>query len=198
MQKTVETEPKSHFNKKTHKEFAVFGMYMNRKNINNAIKILTENGHPLSDITVLTPEKSGNRDFVYHQATNVKTGVVIGAAVGFILLGLVGIVVGANNRIDTGISSWIMNSSLAALGGLLFGAAAGALAGIGIPKPAARRYKFYLKEGGMVLMMHLRPEDDQTEAWKLLESTGGQDISILEESQIWTAVTADQASPTLH
>lgn len=199
MQKSVDSEINSHLkNKSHHKEIAIFAMFLNRKNVKNAVKSLTEHGFLASDIKVLSPEKNGSRDFVYHLDTNVKTGLLIGAAVGFILLGMVGIIIGANNRIQLGMQSWIMNSTLAALGGLIFGAAAGALVGVGIPKPAAGRYKFYLKEGGLVVMMHLKSEEDKGEAHFILESAGGQDITILEESQIWSAVVPENKKLTFH
>ena len=147
---------------------------------------------------MLAPDKHGRRDFVYHLERNVLTGVLVGAAVGFILLGLVGVLVGGNERIQLGISSWIFTSGMASLGGLLFGAAAGALVGIGIPKPAVRRYQFYLREGGIVVMMHLRGEADKVEAHSVLESVGGQDIAVLEETHAWSVVLSENEKLTFH
>ena len=147
---------------------------------------------------MLTPDKQGSRDFVYHQESNVLTGVLVGAAVGFVLLGLTGILVGGNDRIQMGASSWIFTSAMASLGGLLFGAAAGALVGIGIPKPAVRRYRFYLHEGGIVVMMHLLNEEDKGEAHAVLEKAGGQDISVLEETHAWSIVLPEKEKLTFH
>lgn len=147
---------------------------------------------------MLTPNKHGSRDFVYHQESSVLTGVLVGAAVGFVLLGLTGVLVGGNDRINLGISSWIFTSAIASLGGLLFGAAAGALVGIGIPKPAVRRYKFYLQEGGIVVMMHLRNEADTADAHMVIEKAGGQDISVLEETHAWSVVLPENEKVTIH
>lgn len=173
-------------------------MFLTRGDAKKAVRALRRHGYQIEDITLLAPDKHGNRDFVYYLESNILTGVLVGAAVGFVLLGLTGILVGGNDRIQLGTSSWIFTSAMASLGGLLLGAAAGALAGIGIPKPAVRRYKFYLHEGGSVVMMHLKNEPDKGEAHAVLESAGGQDITVLEESHVFSAVVPENKKPTFH
>lgn len=198
MQQNVDTEVTKVKRKPHHREFSIFAMFMKSSEARKAVRSLRRHGFRSEDILMLTPDKHGSRDFVYHQESNVLTGVLVGAAVGFVLLGLTGILVGGNDRIQLGMSSWIFTSAIASLGGLLFGAAAGALVGIGIPKPAVRRYKFYLHEGGIVVMMHLRNEEDKGEAHAVLEKADGQDISVLEETHAWSVVLPENEKLTFH
>ena len=199
MEQSFETEIANTIKRNPHhKEYSIFGMFLKANQARSAVRVLRRHGFRSKDITILAPDKHGNRDFVYHLESNVLTGVLVGAAVGFVLLGLVGILVGGNDRIHLGISSSIFTSAMASFGGLLFGAAAGALVGIGIPKPAVKRYKFYLHEGGVVVMMHLQNEADKTEAHEVLEKAGGQDISLLEESHLWSVVMPENKKQTFH
>lgn len=199
MEPSVETETLSQLKPKPdHRQYSIFAMFLKPGEARKAVRALRRHGFKSADILTLTPDKRGSRDFVYHLESNVLTGVLVGAAVGFVLLGLTGILVGGNDRINLGTSSWIFTSAMASLGGLLFGAAAGALVGIGIPKPAVRRYRFYLHEGGTVVMMHLRNELDKVEAHKVLEEAGGQDISVLEETHAWSVVLPENEKLTFH
>lgn len=199
MQSSVDTEVLTKIKRQPqHREYSIFAMFLKSSEARRAVRSLRRHGFKSSDIIMLTPDKQGGRDFVYHLENNVLTGVLVGAAVGFVLLGLTGILIGGNDRIQLGTSSWIFTSAMTSLGGLLFGAAAGALVGIGIPKPAVRRYKFYLHEGGVVVMMHLRNEVDKGEAHLVLEKAGGQDISVLEETHAWSVVLSEDEKQTFH
>ncbi len=184
--------------KTAHKDFAIFAMFLNIVDAKAAIAALKKNGYAAEDITLLSPERSGTRDFVYQQSTEIKMGVLIGAIVGFFLLGIAGIFVGASDPFELGLSSWIVASVVGAVTGLVVGAAAGALVGIGTPKPAAKRYGFYLKEGGVVVMMHLRNEEDQNDAHNVLINAGGQDVTILEESQVWSTIIPEKKKLIFH
>lgn len=182
-----------------HNNLAIFAMFMDINSARNAAKLLKKNSFASEDISILTPDKKGRGDFVYHQVTGIKNGVIIGATVGFFILSVVGIFIGSREPQHVGFSALIVDAVIGALIGLLFGAAAGALAGIGVPQPTAKRYKFYLKEGGILVMMHLQSEDDSKEAHSILEKAGGQDISILEESQILSTIMPEEhKSVTFH
>ena len=180
------------------KEFAIFAMFLNRKKAKAAVKDLVFHGFLKKDIFMLSPDKKGNRDFVYNQNTGIKLGIQVGAIIGFFLMGLVGFIIGAKNPFHLGFSSWIVDLVFGSIFGLIFGAVAGALVGIGTPMPAIKRYGFYLKEGGIVVMVHLKNEEDSVEAHSVLEKAGGQDISVLEESQIWSTINPSNKKFTFH
>lgn len=185
-------------NKVQQKKFSIFAMFLSRKNVRNAIKSLKNHGYLLKDISLLTPEKHANHDFVYQQDTSIKSGALVGAVTGFFILGIIGFIMGLKDPAHLGTASRIIYTVLGMLIGLVFGAASGALVGIGTPKSAAKRYNFYLKEGGIVLMLHLKNEDDGIEANVILEKAGGQDLVVLEESQIWSTIMPENKRLTFH
>ena len=164
----------------SEKNLAIFGLYTHKKEAEWAISRLEKNGFPREDISMLAPQPSGHRNFVYDQKTCVQEGALIGSVVGFFILGLVGLLWGLRFPMDVKeniVPFWLVSAGTGCIMGILFGAAAGALVGIGTPKSAAKRYGFYLKEGGIILSVHLKNETDRQLASQILETTHGQDIS---------------------
>ncbi len=177
----------------------IFALYTKRKDADMALKALERNGFAHEDVSLLAPERSGHRDFVYHQQYSLLPGAIIGAVLGVIILGTVGVFIGDQQFVtDPYSASYLISSSVLFrtifLGGLglFIGAAAGALAGIGTPKSAAKRYGFYLKEGGIVVVVHLKKQIDDILIKRILEKTNGQDISTLEESKIWSTIIPEK------
>lgn len=185
-------------NKMMQKNFSIFAMFLNRREAKKAIKSLKSFGYSDEDIFLFTSKSSGNHDFVYHQLTNIRMGVFIGALLGFFILGLAGFLLGLRERMQLGLSSWIIYTVVGMVIGLIFGAVSGALAGIGMPKSALKRYEFYLSEGGTILKVHLKESEESSAVNVVLEKAGGQDIVVLEESQIWSAVANKDDKPTFH
>lgn len=171
---------------------SVFAMYVSRSNAESAIESLRKNDFADEDISLLSPNKNGKRDFVYQQNTSIATGMMIGAISGFFLLGLVGLYMGANQPEELGMASWIVSTVLASLIGLLLGAACGALVGIGTPPAAGKRYGFYLSEGGSIVKVRVRNEDDRQLALQLMERTRGQDITVLKDSAVWSTILPEK------
>lgn len=199
MQKNINLETYDLLKKKSiHKDFAIFAMFLNRNSANAAIKSLEDHGFLPEDISLLTPKKKGSHDFVYQQNNNIKMGALIGGITGFLVLGLAGVFIGSSDLFNFGFSSLLSSVIIGAVLGLIAGAAIGALVGIGTPRPVVKRYNFYLKEGGIVVKMHLRNQEDSEEAHFVLEKAGGQDIAILEESQIWSVIIPEKNKLTFH
>lgn len=199
MQKNINLDAYDQLKKKaSEKKFAIFSMFLDRNSANAAIKSLKSHGFLQEDISLLTPKKKGGHDFVYHQNNNIKLSAFIGGIAGFLILGLAGVFIGSADLFDLGLSSLLSSVIVGAIVGLIMGAAIGVLVGIGTPKPAAKRYNFYLKEGGIVVKMHLKNEEDSEEAHFVLEKAGGQDITILEESQIWSIIVPERNKFTFH
>ncbi|AGH95797.1 hypothetical protein [Pseudobdellovibrio exovorus] len=181
---------------KTESE-SVFAMFISRSDAENAIDSLRKNDFADEDISLLSPNKNGSRDFVYQQNTSITTGMMIGAISGFFLLGLVGLYLGASQPEELGMTSWIVSTVLASLVGLLLGAACGALVGIGTPPSAGRRYGFYLREGGSIVKVRVRNEEDRLLALRLMERFKGQDITILKDSVVWSTILPEKRRPAL-
>lgn len=183
--------------------FGMFALYLKKEEASVAVRLLERNGFKSDDISLLAPVQNGPRNFVYDQANSLFRGAVIGAVVGAVTLGLIGLFIGSSGLLPStvvlgthlkaieGDFSPVAAAVLAGIG-LVLGAAAGVLVGIGSPKSAARRYGFYLKEGGIVLVVHLRKESDRLLVSRILEQTRGQDINILDESKIWSTIIPEK------
>lgn len=171
---------------------SLFAMFVERINAERAIEALKRNDFAQEDIKLLPPLKNGTHDFVYKQRTSVKVGVVVGAISGFFIMGLVGVFLGSSQPEELGMASWIVATVVASLIGLVVGAAMGALVGIGTPRTAGKRYGFYLKEGGIVLRVHVKDEEERQLAARLMEKHKGQDISILQDSEIWSTILPEK------
>ncbi len=179
----------------SEKKLAAFGLYINKKEAEWAIGRLEKNGFPREDISMLAPQRFGKRDFVYEQKTSIQDGAVIGSVVGFLILGFAGFLWGMSGRsvmTENIVPFWFVSTGVGCMIGLLFGAAAGALVGIGTPQSAAKRYGFYLKEGGIVLSVHLKNETDRKLASQILQTTHAQDISELKETEIWSKIIPEK------
>ena len=187
----------------TEKEgLGAFALYMNLKEAELAVGALERNGFSQSDISMLAPQKSGSHDFVYHQPPSLLMGALIGAIVGLVILGSVGFLFGLREVALTspglGPESTLMTTVVFSLMGVVLGAACGVLVGIGSPKSAAKRYGFYLKEGGIVLVVHLKDAAEKLLVGRILEKTRGQDINVLEEAQIWSTIIPEKKRLVYH
>jgi len=179
--------------------FGMFALYLKRNDADLAIRLLERNGFKPEDISLLAPQRNGARNFVYDQKYSLIQGAVIGAFIGAVLLGLAGLFFGAKGLFTTnpgynnfGVGFAPITAAVAASIGLVLGAASGVLVGIGSPKSAAKRYGFYLKEGGIVLVVHLKDQADQLVVSRILEKTRGQDINILDQSKIWSIIIPEK------
>ena len=160
---------------------AAFALFVNRKEADLAVAALQRNGYAPADISLLAPQQSGHHDFVYHQPPSLLMGSSIGGLFGLMLLGFAGLLFGQT-----------MTALVFSLIGLIVGAGIGVLVGIGTPKSAAKRYGFYLKEGGIVLVVHLKNESEKDSVHRILEKTRGQDINVLDESKIWSTIIPEK------
>jgi hypothetical protein len=61
--------------------------------------------------------------------------------------------------------------------GAAVGGIAGGLIGLGIPEYEAKRYENFVKDGGILLSVHIADEDKLSHAEQILKDTGAKDIS---------------------
>ena len=181
-----------------------FALYLERNEAELAVSALQRNGFSAADISLLAPQRSGSHDFVYHQPPSLLKGALIGGFVGLFLAGFVGFLFGSRQVSTAGgfdplhAQSPVLTVIVFSLIGLVAGVAFGILAGIGSPKSAAKRYGFYLKEGGIVLVVHLKNAAEKALVGRILEKTKGQDISVLEESKIWSTIIPEKNRLIFH
>ena len=178
---------------KNHK--AIFGIYKTRGAADSAVTTLRTNGFRTSDISVLLPQADGAQDFIHIKGTKAPEGAATGAGTGAVIGGALGLLAGLGALAIPGVGPLIaagpIMASLAGLGvGGAVGGISGALVGFGIPEYEAKRYEGIVKEGGILLSVHVDDHVWGEKAQSILEATGAKDIAITSELEgDWTSYT---------
>jgi hypothetical protein len=163
------------------KNIAVFGIYRNRQDVEEAVQALKNSDFRSTDISVLFSENLGTKDFAIEKHTKLPEGSSAGAGTGAVIGGVLGWLTGIGMLAIPGIGPFIaagpIVSLLAGLGaGGVIGGLAGALVGMGIPEYEAKRYEGRIKEGGILLSVHSDNADWRRRAEEILKRTGAMDI----------------------
>jgi len=170
------------------KNTAVFGIYRNRLEVEQAVDALRAEGFRSTDISVLFPENEGTKDFAHEKATKAPEGTATGAGTGAVVGGTLGWLAGIGALAIPGLGPLIAAGPIvAALTGVGVGGAiggiSGALIGMGIPEYEAKRYEGRVKEGGLLLSVHSDNSDWTRKAKDILERTGADDVSSTGEAK---------------
>jgi hypothetical protein len=139
---------------------AVFGIYDSRAEVERAVDALKLDGFVAHDISVLLPDKKGSQEFAHTKNTKAPEGAATGASTGVVIGGALGWLVGIGALAIPGVGPLIaagpIVSALAGAGiGGTFGGISGALIGLGIPEYEAKRYEGIVREGGILLSVHV-------------------------------------------
>ncbi len=164
------------------KNTAVFGIYRDQMNVENAVNALREEGFRNTDISVLFPENVGTKDFAHEKHTKAPEGATTGATSGAVIGGGLGWLAGIGALAIPGLGPFIaagpIMAALAGAGaGGVVGGLTGALVGMGIPEYEAKRYEGRIKEGGILLSVHSDDREWTKKTKQVLERTGAQDVS---------------------
>jgi hypothetical protein len=164
------------------KNTAVYGIYRDRAQVENAVDTLVSNGFRTEDISVLMPENIGTKDFAAEKNTKAPEGATTGAGTGAVVGGTLGLLAGIGALAIPGLGPFIaagpIMGALAGAGtGGVVGGIIGALVGMGIPEYEAKRYEGMIKEGKILLSVHCDNSDWVKKAKNTLETTGAEDIS---------------------
>ena len=170
------------------KNTAVFGIYRNQLDVEQAVDALRAEGFRSTDISVLLPENEGTKDFAHKKATKAPEGTAAGAGTGAVVGGALGWLAGIGALAIPGVGPLIAAGPIvAALTGVGVGGAiggiSGALIGMGIPEYEAKRYEGRVKEGGLLLSVHSDNSDWTRKAKDILERTGADDVSSTGEAK---------------
>jgi hypothetical protein len=146
-------------------------------------------GFSNDDISVLFPDKQGTRDFAHEQNTKAPEGAATGAATGGVLGGAVGWMIGIGALAIPGVGPFIAAGPImAALGGAAIGATAGgitgALVGMGIPELEAKRYEGKIREGNILVAVHVEDNDEASAAKDVFKNAGAEDIAETGEKSV--------------
>lgn len=164
------------------KNTAVYGIFRNRSQAENAVDRLVAAGFRTEDISVLLPENVGTKDFAHEKNTKAPEGTTTGVVAGGVVGGTLGLLAGLGSLAIPGLGPFIAAGPImAALAGAGAGGAVGglvgALVGMGIPEYEAKRYEGRIKEGGILMSVHCDNSDWTSKAKDLLKQTGAEDIS---------------------
>jgi hypothetical protein len=184
------------------KNTAVFGIFSNRLQVDEAMSALGVDGFRPADISVLYQENSGTKDLAHQKNTKAPEGATAGIGAGALAGGALGWLAGI------GALTVPELAPLAAAGpvvGALAGAGAvgtvagivGALIGMGTPEYEAKRYEGRVKNGGILLSVHCDDADWVKRAGTILKTSGAQDIAHAAEATADFA-TSDRPMPRRH
>jgi hypothetical protein len=170
------------------KNTAVFGIYRNQSEVEQAVDALQAAGFRNTDISVLFPENEGTKDFAHQKNTKAPEGTAAGAGTGAVIGGGLGWLAGIGALAIPGIGPLIAAGPIvAALAGVGVGGAlgglTGALVGMGIPEYEAKSYEGRVKEGGILLSVHSDSSEWTKKGKEILERTGAADVSSTGESK---------------
>src|SRR5690242_19242217 len=183
------------------KNTAVFGIYRNQLDVEQAVDALRAEGFRSTDISVLFPDNKGTKDFAHEKATKAPEGTATGAGTGAVIGGTLGWLAGIGALAIPGVGPLIAAGPIvAALTGVGVGGAiggiSGALIGMGIPEYEAKRYEGRVREGGILLSVHSDNSEWTKRAKDILERTGAQ-TSRPPEKPALTMPRATNQSPGL-
>lgn len=148
----------------------VTGLFRDRNSAEQAYKSINTRGYGKDDVNLLMSDDTRKKHFA-NDAVESDLGdkAMEGAGVGSAIGGTLGAVVGAIAAIGTsvalpGLGLVIAGPIAAALAGAgaggLTGGILGALVGSGIPEDRAKTYETGIKEGGIVMGVNPRSEED--------------------------------------
>jgi hypothetical protein len=162
---------------------AVFGIYQNRVQLEDAVNALHKAGFRNMDTAVLFSENQGSKDFAHEPHTKAPECAISGAGLVAIIGGALGYFVGSGAVAIPGIGPLFIAAGPimgllagAGIGGTV-GAVIGAFAGIGMPEYEAKRYDGRTKHGGILLSVHCDSSDWVKRAKDRLKETGAESIA---------------------
>lgn len=170
----------------------MYSVYAVAKSDEQAIRIgqrLRSAGFSASDISFLYPDRTGTGDLGHENSTKAPEGAVVGAGTGAILGGALGWLVGVGTLAIPGVGALIAAGPiLAALSGVAaggtLGGLAGGLAGLGIPEYEAQRYEGRVREGNILISVHVEDTEEASRARTILSEEGAEDISTGSEAAV--------------
>jgi hypothetical protein len=169
------------------KNTSVIGIYEDRTTIADAMDILRKAGYRAADISVLTSNNLGSKDFAHEKHTKAPAGAGAGAAAGalagavlaWLVSNQVVSIAGLGPLVAAG--PWLAALAGAGAGGAL-GWIAGLLTGLGLTEYVAKRYAGRMRRGGILLSVHCDSPEWCERAKKTLKDTGARDISSAAEA----------------
>lgn len=153
----------------TGRSRTVTGLFRDRESAERAYGSLTTRGYNQDDVNLLMSDDTRNKHFVGTRETELGNKALEGAGTGAAIGGTVGATLAAIAAIGTsvalpGLGLIVAGPIAAALAGAGAGGATGgiigALVGAGIPEERVKDYEEGIKNGGIVMGVNARNDDD--------------------------------------
>ncbi len=159
----------------------VTGMFRDRDSAERAYQVVKDRGYDRDDVNIVMSDDTRKRYFSDNGGKQTELGnkAAEGAGVGGAIGGTLGAIAGALAALGTSIAlpglgiviAGPLAAGLAGAGaGGLTGGLVGALVGWGIPEERVKEYEAGIKEGGILISVRPRTEDDARyfqESWKM-------------------------------
>jgi hypothetical protein len=134
------------------------------------------------EISALLPDLRSTRDFAYEHGTKAPEGATTGGVAGLGLGAALGWLAGIGALSIPGIGPFIAAGPImAALSGAALGTTAGgiigALVGMGIPEFEARRFDGKIRQGGMLVSVHVENPNQRNAARDIFQQHNADDIA---------------------
>lgn len=162
------------------------GMFRDRESAERAYSSLSSRGYNKDDVNLVMSDDTRKRHFGDHTAdSDLGDKALEGAGAGSAIGGTLGAIVGAVAAIGTSVAlpglgliiAGPLAAGLAGAGaGGLTGGLLGALVGSGIPEDRAKEYESGVKEGGIVMGVHPRNDEDASYLENEWRNSNGQSI----------------------
>jgi hypothetical protein len=168
---------------------SILGIASSRAEAENIVSQLQRRGFSSNDISALFPDKKGTRDFAHEKHTKAPEGAVAGASAGGAVGGALGLLAGIGALAIPGLGPFIAAGPImAALSGAAAGAAVGgltgALIGMGVPEIEAKQYEAKIKDGNILISVHVEDREQRANAKKIMEAGGAVDIVTVGEKTV--------------
>lgn len=159
----------------------VTGLFKNRVAAESAVDAILKRGYAREDISVLMSDATRTKEFAVqaksHAADGAGIGGALGTAVGAVLAAIAAV---GSTILLPGLNLVIAGPIAAALAGAGAGAVTGgvigALVGAGIPEYRAKVYETGLREGGILIGVEARSDEEVEPLESLLEDIGGSHV----------------------
>jgi len=164
------------------------GIYPDRTTVSDAINVLHKAGYRATDISVLSSDNEGSKDFAHEKHTKALEGAATGAAVAAVVGAALAWFVSTIQNVNTTVLGPLVAAGpvVAALAGAgaggMLGWIAGLLAGLSRSQYVAKRYAGRIRRGGILLSVHCDSPEWCDRATKTLKDTGARNISTASEA----------------
>ncbi|HVU02760.1 MAG TPA: DUF3341 domain-containing protein [Polyangiaceae bacterium] len=167
----------------------VIGILSTPRDAEDVLSRLQLVGIPSSEVSVLLPDREGSRDFAHEHSTKAPEGAIAGVATGGVIGGTLGLLAGIGAIAIPGVGPLIaagplMGALSGAAGGAAVGGVAGALIGFGIPEYEAKHYEGKIREGNVLVGVHVENAEARQRVLDVMNEAGARDISVTSESSV--------------